>query len=52
MARNINGSLAIDPTEHIEYQWMTLREALTLPLIRGEAECIRLAYGSEPKISC
>lgn len=43
--------IAIDPNEHTEYQWMTLENALQLPLIRGEAECICLAYGSKPKIS-
>jgi len=37
--------IVIDPQEHQEYRWMTLREALQLPLIRGEDECIYLVYG-------
>lgn len=37
-------TIIIDPAEHTEYRWMTLREALTLPLIRGESECIHLVY--------
>lgn len=42
--------IAVDPAEHSEYRWITLHEALQLPLIRGEAECIYHAYGSELKI--
>jgi 8-oxo-dGTP diphosphatase len=37
-------TVVIDPVEHTEYRWITLREALTLPLIRGEDECIHLIY--------
>jgi 8-oxo-dGTP diphosphatase len=40
--------IVIDPQEHQEYRWMTLREALQLPLIRGEDECIYLVYGENP----
>ncbi len=47
----IPNDIAMDPAEHTEYRWITLQEALQLPLIRGEAECIYLAYGAEPKIS-
>jgi 8-oxo-dGTP diphosphatase len=47
----IPNEIVIDPGEHTEYEWMTLEEALKRPLIRGEAECICLAYGPEPKIS-
>ena len=43
----IPDTILIDPSEHMEYRWITLREALQLPLIRGEAECIYLAYGKE-----
>ncbi len=38
-------AIVIDPVEHTEYRWMTLQEALTLPLIRGEDECIHYIYG-------
>jgi 8-oxo-dGTP pyrophosphatase MutT (NUDIX family) len=37
--------VVIDPNEHVEYRWLTLREALKLPLIPGEDECIYLVYG-------
>lgn len=40
--------IAMDPNEHFEYRWMTLKEALELPLIRGEDECIYLVYGKNP----
>ncbi|MGE5196734.1 MAG: NUDIX hydrolase [Anaerolineae bacterium] len=40
-------TIVIDPAEHTEYRWMTLEEALTLPLIRGEEECIHLVYKSQ-----
>ncbi len=40
--------VVIDPVEHEEYRWMTLGEALKLPLIRGEDECIYLVYGENP----
>lgn len=47
----IPSAIVLDPVEHTEYQWLTLQEALKLPLIRGEVECIYLAYGSELKVS-
>jgi mutator protein MutT len=34
-----------DPVEHTEFRWITLGEALQLPLIRGEDECIHLVLG-------
>lgn len=37
--------VVIDTEGHTEYRWMTLRDALTLPLIRGEDEYIYLVYG-------
>jgi 8-oxo-dGTP diphosphatase len=37
--------ILIDPAEHKDYRWLTLREALKLPLILGEDECINLVYG-------
>ena len=40
--------IVIDPEEHQEYRLMTLKEALDLPLIRGEDECIYLVYGENP----
>ncbi len=43
--------IQMDPVEHTEYRWITLEEALKLPLIRGEAECIYLAYGKELTVS-
>jgi len=39
--------VVIDPQEHEECRWMTLGEALELPLIRGEDECIYLVYGED-----
>jgi 8-oxo-dGTP pyrophosphatase MutT (NUDIX family) len=36
--------VTIDPHEHVDFRWMTLDEALTLPLIRGEDECLKLLY--------
>jgi 8-oxo-dGTP pyrophosphatase MutT (NUDIX family) len=38
--------IAIDPAERTESRWMTLPEALELPLIRGENECIHLVYNN------
>lgn len=35
----------ISSTEHEEYRWMTLKEALNLRLIPGEDECLELLYG-------
>ncbi len=42
---NFPKSVTIDENEHSEYRWITLREALEMPLIPGEDECIYLAYG-------
>lgn len=36
--------ILIEPTEHSEYRWLTLKEALELPLIPGEDECLYLIY--------
>ena len=41
-------TIEMDAKEHEEFRWITLKQALELPLIRGEAECIYLAYGKEP----
>jgi mutator protein MutT len=30
--------------EHIDYRWIKLEEALQLPLMRGESECIEISY--------
>ncbi len=38
-------SILIDPNEHTEFKWMTLKEALLFPLIPGEDECIFIASG-------
>jgi len=35
-----------NPKEHSDYKWVTLEEALQLPLIPGEEECINLVYGA------
>jgi len=32
--------------EHTTYKWSTLQEALELPLIPGEAQCIELVFGA------
>ncbi len=37
--------IRISPAEHSEARWLTLEQALELPLIPGEDECIFLAYG-------
>lgn len=34
-----------NPNEHAGYCWVTLEEALQMPLIPGEDECIYLTYG-------
>ncbi len=39
--------IVIDSSSHSEYQWLTLKDALNLPLIPGEDECIYLSYGKE-----
>jgi len=39
-------NVVIDTKEHAEYCWITLEEALNLPLIPGEDECIQLCYSS------
>ncbi|MBS0615986.1 MAG: NUDIX hydrolase [Verrucomicrobia bacterium] len=39
--------VTINLEEHSQYQWITLTEALKLPLIRGEDECIYLVYGKD-----
>lgn len=36
--------VTINPKEHQDYQWVTLDESLSLPLIPGEEECIELFY--------
>ncbi|HEX2579538.1 MAG TPA: NUDIX hydrolase [Rhabdochlamydiaceae bacterium] len=48
MLSELPEQIVIDPEEHQEYRWMKLKEALTLPLIRGEDECIYLVYGEDP----
>ncbi len=35
-----------NPQEHADYRWVSLEEALTMPLIPGEEECISLVYGN------
>ncbi|SCA64000.1 hypothetical protein SCG7086_BN_00040 [Chlamydiales bacterium SCGC AG-110-P3] len=30
--------------EHTDYRWLTIEEAMALPLIPGEVECIELIY--------
>ncbi|MBS0605116.1 MAG: NUDIX hydrolase [Verrucomicrobia bacterium] len=37
-----------NPGEHAGYTWVTFEEALKLPLIPGEEECISLVYGGIP----
>ena len=39
--------VTINPEEHTDYRWITLAEALKLPLIQGEDECIYLVYGKD-----
>jgi 8-oxo-dGTP diphosphatase len=41
--------VVLNPVEHQEGRWITLKEALKLPLIPGEDECIFLTYGKELK---
>ncbi len=44
---SIEGSfppVILNPAEHVEHRWLYLEEALLLPLIRGEEECISLVY--------
>ncbi len=39
--------VTINDEEHSEFEWLTLKEALKRPLIRGEDECIYLVYGKD-----
>ena len=39
--------VVINPDEHTEHRWIILAEALKLPLIRSEDECIYLFYGKD-----
>jgi len=41
---NKRPEVLIDPSEHSAYKWITFKEALSLPLIPGEEECIHLVY--------
>ena len=43
----LQADVTINPDEHTEFRWITLAEALKLPLIRGEDECIYLVYGKD-----
>jgi 8-oxo-dGTP diphosphatase len=43
-------AVVIDPTEHSEYLWITLQDALKLPLIPGEDECIHFCYDTSKTI--
>lgn len=43
----LKNQVVINPEEHTEHRWFTLAEALELPLIRGEDECIYLVYGRD-----
>ncbi len=45
-------AVTIDPKEHSEYRWLSLYDALELPLIPGGNECIYLSYGITPKVKC
>ena len=40
-------TIVLNAREHTEFQWLTLAQALELPLIPGEIECIHLVYGSD-----
>lgn len=37
--------IVLHPDEHHEYRWATPAEALTLPLVVDQDECIRIRYG-------
>lgn len=47
-ALQLQPQVTLNPDEHTEARWLTLSEALKLPLIPGEDECIFLAYGIKP----
>ena len=34
----------INPGEHADYRWITMDEALSMPLIPGQDECLALVY--------
>lgn len=38
-------SVSLHPDEHHEFRWMTPRDALDLPLVPDQDECIRIRYG-------
>ena len=43
----LKNQVVINPDEHAEHRWFTLSDALQVPLIRGEDECIYLVYGRD-----
>ncbi len=48
--QNYPTDLVIEQVEHTEHRWVTLEQALELPLVRGEAECIYLLYDNDLKV--
>lgn len=36
--------VTLSPMEHIDYKWLSLDEAMAMPLIPGEEECINYFY--------
>ncbi len=47
---NLTGlpQVKMNPTEHVEYRWVTLEEALEMSLTPGEDELIHSVYGVQP----
>lgn len=44
LQKNERPEVTLNPTEHVQYRWATLEEALTLPLIPDEDLCIKMLY--------
>jgi mutator protein MutT len=47
--REVPGSLEIALEEHTSWCWVTLEEALQMPLIPGGSDCLRIAFAARDR---
>ncbi len=40
-------AIALSPTEHQAFQWVTPEESLAMPLVHDQAECTKIVFGIE-----